>query len=398
MIVRMTRRSSIPQRGAWTCRGRADHRAAMAMLVFRGHQVELPDAGECVIGRQRDCGLAIDDGAASRRHARVFRAEGRWWVEDLGSANGTLRNGEPLTARHALRNGDVIRIGEAEVLFGCDERESPAADGPVASASRVDPQSLEGRTVAGYRIDALMGRSALGFLYRAQQASLQRAVAFKIFARRVVQGDAGFADRFRELVARAGALRHDGFVQLHENGIEDGLPWYAMELIQGDSLLHLLERERRLAPELALLVMERAALAMAAAHDAGIVHGDLAPRTIMLTGEGAVKIVDLGIAAELGRARDVGKPEGAWYAAPELSSNATAEPSADVYALGCVLHHLLTGAPPFTGPTAEAVRRGHLGSEIPRLRPAVPALPASIDELLPRLLNKNPEWRISDMR
>ncbi|HAT10878.1 MAG TPA: hypothetical protein DCS97_09865 [Planctomycetes bacterium] len=365
----------------------------MAMLTYEGNQIEL--SGECFLGRQRECGVVIRDSAASRKHARVFQAEGCWWVEDLGSANGTRHNGSEVKTRIALRNGDAIRIGEAEVVFHCSERESAPERKP--DVVRLDPQSLEGREINGYRVGKLLGRSGMGFLYQATQSSLQREVAFKVFSRKIIEQDPTFAERLRELASRSGNLRHDGFVQLHENGIEDGLPWYSMELVQGDTLAHLVEREGRFQPELALLVCERVALAMAEAHKAGIIHRDLAPRTIMLTATGQVKILDLGIASVLGRGRDHQRPEAAWHCAPEVATKAEPAPADDTYALGCVMHHLLTGAPPFTGVTAEAVFKAHAQEMIPILRKTVPGLPAAVEELHQSLLNKNSDWRLADM-
>jgi hypothetical protein len=365
----------------------------MAMLVYEGNQVEL--TGECVLGRQRECGIVIRDGAASRKHARIFQAEGAWWVEDLDSANGSKLNGARFEGRRGLRNGDAIRIGEAEVQFHCSELESAPEAKPATV--RVDPQSLEGRDIAGYVIGKLMGRSGMGFLYRATQTSLQRQVAFKVFARKVVEDDTQFAERFLAMASKAGSLRHDGFVQMHENGVEDGLVWYSMELIQGDTLASLLEREGRFAPELALLACERVAMAMSEAHKAGIVHRDLNPRTLMLNGEGKVKILDLGIAAMLGRGRDRNQPAFAWYAAPDALPTAEAQPADDTYALGCVLYHLLVGSPPFTGATADEVRKAHVNAEIPSMRKALPALPASADTLLQGMLTKNRDWRLADM-
>lgn len=364
----------------------------MAMLVYEGNQVEL--AGECVLGRQRECGVVLKVAAASRKHARVYQAENTWWVEDLGSANGTRLNGQRFEGKRGLRNGDAIRIGEAELQFHCSERESAPEAKP--QAVRLDPQSLEGRDVGGYVIGKLFGRSGMGFLYRAQQTSLQRGVAFKVFSRKVCEDDPEFASRFRDLASKAGSLRHDGFVQLHENGVEDGLVWYSMEMVEGDTLAHLLEREGRFAVELALLVCEKVATAMAEAHKAGIAHSDLNPRTLMLTGQGKIKILDLGIAAMLGRGRDRNRPEFAWHVAHDAKSG-EAQPADDSYALGCLLHHLLTGQPPFSGATADEVRRAHVSAEIPSLRKAVPALPAAADELFQGLLTKNRDWRLVDM-
>jgi hypothetical protein len=376
----------------WTSVPPPQHALAMAMLVYEGNQIEL--SGECVLGRQRACGVVLKDGAASRQHARVFQADNVWWVEDLGSANGSKLNGIRFEGRRGLRNGDAIRIGDAEVLFHCSERES----GPEAKpqAQRPDPQSLEGRTIGGYLIGQMLGRSAMGFLYRAQQTSLQRTVAFKVFSRKVCEEDGLFAERFLALASKSGSLQHDGFVQIHENGVEDGLVWYSMEFVEGDTLAHLLEREGRFVPELALLVCEKVARAMAEAHRAGITHSDLNPRTLMLTKQGKVKILDLGIAAMLGRGRDRNRPEQAWHVAHDARTG-EAQPADDSYALGCLLHHLLAGQPPFTGATAEEVRRAHASNGIPSLRKVVPGLPAAADELFQGLLTKNRDWRLVDL-
>ena len=363
------------------------------MLVYEGAQTEL--SGECVLGRQRDCGVVLREGGTSRKHARVFLADGSWWIEDLESANGTKLNGSRIDGRKGLRNGDSIRIGDSELQFHCHERESapPAQQQGV----RLDPQSLEGRTIGGYVIGRLFGRSGMGFLYRAQQSSLQRTVAFKVFARSVVESDPQFAARFRELASKAGSLVHDGFALLHENGVEDGLVWYSMELVEGDTLAALLERDTRLPPELALLTCERVALAMAEAHRSGVIHRNLSLRTLMLTPQGKVKIFDLGIAALLGRGRDLGKPEAAWHTAADATPTSTPQPADDVYALGCLLFHLLSGRPPFQGANAEVVRRAHAADEIPSLRAVAPGLPVAAEELFQGMLTKNRDWRLADM-
>lgn len=358
----------------------------MAMLVYEGTRIEVDR--EATLGRHRENAVVLRDGGASRKHARVFQAEGGWWVEDLGSANGTKHNGRTCQGRERLANGDAIRIGDAEVTFHCSERES------VAAVS-LDPQSLEGREIGGYRLIKLLGRSGMGFLYLARQISLDREVAFKAFARRVVEDDPAFAERFRALASKAGSLTHDGFVQLHENGCTEGLVWYSMELVHGDTMDALLAREKRFAPELAFLVCERIALALVEAHRAGIVHGGLTLRTLMLTGEGKVKILDLGIAGMLGRGRDRTRPEQAWHTAPDAEG--TAQPADDVYSLGCVLYHLVAGAPPFPGDTAADVARAHREQQVPSLRKAVPSLPADADALLEGMLTKKRDWRAADL-
>ncbi|MCS6970318.1 MAG: FHA domain-containing protein kinase, partial [Planctomycetes bacterium] len=344
-------------------------------------------SGSCTIGRHSSCGLVIADRAASRQHARVFHADGCWQVEDLGSANGTVVNGERLVGRRQLRNGDAIGIGDSEILFACSDAENPPSSAPL------DPQSLAGRTIAGFRLERLLARTGTGYVYRAEQRSMQRPAAIKVFARDC-RADPSFAERFRAALARAASFTHERFVRVLDSGIEGGLAWYATEWIDGDTLEQLLQRERRFAPALGLLIIERVAAALADAHRAGLVHGALELRSVMLDQAGKIRIFDLGLAELLppGRVR----PEHLWYRAPD--STTPPEAPEDAYAVGCMLYHVLTGAPPFTGATAEAVQQAHAGPALPSLRSVLPRpLAEDADALLAQLLAKRRAQRSSDL-
>jgi hypothetical protein len=362
----------------------------MAMLVCDGRQHDFD--GACILGRHRDCGYVVHDGAASRRHSRVFRDEGAWWVEDMGSANGTRHNGERIEGRRRLSSGDAIRIGDAEIIFFASDATGPARGGGL------DPASLEGRELRGYKIGPLIGRGGMGFVYRAEQESLRRNVAFKVFTRKVVEDDPQFAERFAELAGKAGSIQHDGFVQVHENGSDDGLMWYSMELAEGDTVERLLDREKRFDPVLALIIAERVAMALAEAHAHGVVHRDLNPASIILTPEGKVKVLDLGLGGILGRGRDRTKPAAVWYEAPELPARQPAHAADDAYSLGCILFHMLAGEPPYRGDSVEGVRVKHGGAEVPSVRKLRPELPAGCDAVIEGLLAKNREWRQHDLK
>ena len=106
----------------------------MPSLRYEDKEVRITD--EVVIGRHRGCGLQIGCGGASRRHARVFRADEAWWVEDLGSANGTRINGENLASRRQLQVGDVIGIGTGQIYFEEAVEEPVASTAPAAALLR----------------------------------------------------------------------------------------------------------------------------------------------------------------------------------------------------------------------------------------------------------------------
>jgi pSer/pThr/pTyr-binding forkhead associated (FHA) protein len=370
----------------------------MSKLVYDGK--EFPLVNELVMGRHRDNPIPLADGKASRRHARVFVKEDRTeWVEDLDSANGTLVNGEEIFSPRQLKDGDRIVIGKCKVVYRSDAPEaSPPAGSPVAA----DPAEMVGKLVGGYRIGALLAAGSMGVVYKAKQLSLDREVAVKIFNAEVTKRDQDFAERFLREARVAGSVPHPSVVQIHECGQQDNLLWYSMELVDGETLEDLLARDGRFEPLLALIVSDQAAAALQAAHAKGLVHGDVTPANLMLSKEGKIKLLDLGLAKVLnsGRAATrakkaaVGNP---WYMSPERAKGEAGDARSDIYSLGCVLFHLLSGGPPFDDDHPKAILKAHLESPIPSLLDKVPNLPKKLDELVHSMLSKNPEWRHGTM-
>ena len=372
----------------------------MPRLVYVDRVIELE--GELVLGRHSASGLRVDDDKASRRHARVFQAESQWWVEDLESANGTLLNGKPIRGRVRIGDDDCIAIGQSRILFQDGANAAAAAAGvglERRSATAVgvvgNPSLLVGRTIAGFRLDAVLGKSPLGAVYRAHQLAMARDVAFRAFKPEVAD-QAGFAERLLTSARRAGTLRHPGVVQIHECGQDDeiGLLWYAMELVEGETLASLVARDGRMQPAQALLLIERAAMALQAAHAEGQLHQDLSPANIMLSTSGQVRILELGLSDVLALGRGAGRLGDPAYRCPELAAGAAPDPRADIYALGCTLWFLLAGEPPFRGDDLAAA---HRDQPVPSARTLDPRLPAKLDDLLQGMLNKNPEWRFATL-
>jgi hypothetical protein len=370
----------------------------MSKLVYDGK--EFPLADELVMGRHRDNPIPLADGKASRRHARVFAKEDKTdWVEDLDSANGTLVNGEEIFSPRQLKDGDRIVIGKCTLVYRSD---APEATPAIGAAVVADPAEMVGKLVGGYRIGALIAAGSMGVVYRAKQLSLEREVAVKIFNAEVTKRDQAFAERFLREARVAGSVPHPSVVQIHECGQQDNLLWYSMELVDGETLEDLLARDGRLEPLLALIVADQAAAALQAAHAKGLVHGEVTPANLMLSKEGKIKLLDLGLGKVLNSGRSatrakkaaVGNP---WYMSPERAKGEAGDARSDIYSLGCVLYHLLTGSPPFDDDHPKAILKAHLESPIPSIIDKVASLPKKLDELVHSMLSKNPEWRHGTM-
>ncbi|MBA3699743.1 MAG: protein kinase [Planctomycetes bacterium] len=368
----------------------------MPRLIYDGKEFPLAAGAELVIGRHRDNAIPIADGKASRKNCRVFtKPDQTVWVEDLESANGTAVNDEEIFSPRQLTDGDQIVIGKTKIRFLGDTVETTPANG--MTVIQADPKELLNRLVGGCRLTSVIGSAHSGTVYRAKQLSLGREVAVKIFKSEMLKRDPGFAERFLTEARRAGSITHPNVVQIHECGHDDGLLWYSMELVEGDTLEDLVTRDGQLDPMLALVIAEQAAHALQAAHAKDVMHGDVNPGNLMLAGEGKLKLLDLGLVRVLnsgrnsaGKKRVIGNP---WYMSPERAKGVDGDARSDIYSLGCVLFHLLTGEPPFDAESPKEILKAHLERPIPNAADVVPGLPKKIDELLHSMLSKNPAWR-----
>ena len=256
------------------------------------------------------------------------------------------------------------------------------------------------RVLSGrYQLEQLLASGGMGAVWRARDLRLDRAVAVKELT------GAGLTlpmavqrfDREARAVAR---LAHPNIVALHDVGIEDGRPYLVMELVDGRSLAGILE-EGPLPPASAVAVAAQTCEGLAAAHAAGIVHRDIKPGNLLLTGTGVVKICDFGIARLHDAAGDitltgVASPLGSYkYVAPEQANGEPVDARTDLYALGCTLYAMLAGAPPFSG-SQHAVVHQHLTQPPPPLPVGTAGIPADLGALVQQLLRKKPEQRPAD--
>ncbi|WP_308188923.1 serine/threonine-protein kinase [Streptacidiphilus sp. ASG 303] len=267
------------------------------------------------------------------------------------------------------------------------------------------------RLVGGrYRLAEKIGHGGMGQVWAAYDEQLDRRVAVKLLRTDLALADDGrgtgtarteLRERFRRECRVTAGLDHPGLVTVYDAG-EDGDDLYlVMQRVPGLSLADLVAEDGPLPVARAVAVAAQVCAALAAVHAVPVVHRDLKPSNVMVRDDGRVVVLDLGIAAVLEPDATrltrtgglVGSPP---YMAPEQALSATADPRSDLYALGCMLHEMLCGEPPFRAPTALGVLHRHADDPPVPLRELRPEVPAALEALVLALLAKQPRDRPAD--
>ena len=256
-----------------------------------------------------------------------------------------------------------------------------------------------------YAVERELGRGGMASVWLARDLRHDRPVAIKVLLPELA-GAIG-PDRFVREVRLTARLQHPNIVTVFDSGVVQGpdqlaIPWYAMAFVPGESLRARIDRERQLPVDEAVRITAAAAAALHAAHREGIVHRDIKPENVLLAGSD-VYVADFGIAkAVLDTGAEkltntgfaIGTPA---YMSPEQAMAETVDPRTDQYSLACVLYEMLTGEPPFTGATAQAIMARRL-TEPPRaIRPVRPSVPAAVEAALLRALERVPADRFTDV-
>ncbi|WP_328440587.1 serine/threonine protein kinase [Streptomyces sp. NBC_00444] len=262
-----------------------------------------------------------------------------------------------------------------------------------------------GRKFGGgrYQLTEPLGKGSMGSVWRAEDLHLARPVAIKLA---VPEGSEASRSRLRarfEREAKAVArLDHPAITAVHDAGVdESGVCWLAMQVIEGPTLGDLLaERGEPLTVTEAAAIAAQLCGGLAVAHDAGLVHRDLKPDNIMIRRDGQVKILDFGLVKlidddALTRLTTTGENLGNFvYASPELLRRVPdLDGRSDLYAVGCLLHHLLAGHPPFPTDPPAALPGRHLHEKPPELADCGNDVPAPLQQLINRLLAKSRDER-----
>jgi len=227
-----------------------------------------------------------------------------------------------------------------------------------------------GLTFGGrYQLSGRIAIGGMGEVWQATDLVIGRVVAIKILKDEYL-GDPGFLERFRAEARHAALVNHEGIANVFDYGEEDGSAFLVMELVPGEALSAILERERVLATDRVLDIVAQTAAALQAAHAAGLVHRDIKPGNLLITPEGRVKITDFGIAriADQVPLTATGQVMGTvQYLSPEQASGHPASPTTDIYSLGIVAYEALAGKRPFTGESQVAIAMAQINESPPEL-------------------------------
>ena len=255
-----------------------------------------------------------------------------------------------------------------------------------------------GSMIGGYRIDELAGHGGMGVVYRATQLSLGRPVALKLLLRELA-ADARFRERFQRESRLAASIDHPNVIPLYEAGAADDVLFMAMRWVPGSTLEALIKRTGGLEPERATAIIAQVAAALDAAHAHGLLHRDVKPANVLVAeGPGEhVYLSDFGLVKRVGTGAHLtrtGQLLGTIdYIAPEQIRGEEADGRADVYSLGCVLFHALTGRVPFETDDEIAKVYAHLSEPAPRPCEFVSTLPGAFDDVVERAMAKEPAHR-----
>ncbi len=249
-----------------------------------------------------------------------------------------------------------------------------------------------------YDVERLLGRGGMATVYLAEDRRHGGRVAVKVLEPDLA-GSVGH-DRFLREIQIASALKHPGILTVQDSGEADGLLYYVMAYVDGESLRERMRREKQLPIAEAVRIATEVALALDAAHKQGFVHRDIKPENIMLS-DGHALVADFGIARAVDQAGTekltetglaVGTPA---YMSPEQWTGVKIDGRSDQYALGCVTFEMLVGEPPFTGPTAQVILARHSMQEVPSLRLARSTISTAVEYAVRRAMAKVPADRFA---
>ena len=252
-----------------------------------------------------------------------------------------------------------------------------------------------------YRLIESIGTGGMGEVWRGVDEVLEREVAVKLLRPGREQVDTeGLTsqDRFRLEAQAAAKVNDPHVVTVHDFGTDDGRLYLVMEMVDGRSLSDELATVGVMEPALAASILAQAAAGLQAAHDHGIIHRDLKPANLLVAMDGTVKIADFGIARLVTHPDDAHTPPGEIagtpnYLAPERAMGRPGSAFTDVYALGCVGYHLVTGRPPFTGDVAAAIAYQHIDVKPVPPHELQPRAGGELEDYLLRMLAKDPDDR-----
>jgi uncharacterized RDD family membrane protein YckC/predicted Ser/Thr protein kinase len=268
--------------------------------------------------------------------------------------------------------------------------------GPGPGGGAPTAEALVGRTLKHFELQKLLGKGGMGAVYLGLDTSLERPVAVKVLSPEIGQ-DPDLVERFvREARAQA-RLSHPNVTQIYFIGEEQGIHFFVMEFVEGQPLDAMLKAGKGLPWARALEYTIQAARGLREAFAHGFIHRDIKPSNLLVDKADQVKIADFGLVksmkgdVELTREGVIlGSP---LYISPEQGRSENVDHRSDIYSLGCALYHMLTGGPPFTGPSPVTVITKHVTDKARSVRDRAPEVPLGLERALERMMAKDPARR-----
>ncbi|WP_283133744.1 Stk1 family PASTA domain-containing Ser/Thr kinase [Rhizohabitans arisaemae] len=258
---------------------------------------------------------------------------------------------------------------------------------------------LVGRILDGrYRVESRIARGGMATVYLALDLRLERTIALKVMHGELA-GDPEFVRRFIREAKATASLSHPNIVGVFDQGIDDRHVYLAMEYVPGRTLRDLLRERGHLGQREALELMVPVLAALGAAHAAGIIHRDVKPENVLLTGDGRIKVVDFGLSRAIAASNQTktGLMIGTIaYMAPEQMTQGASDARTDVYAAGIMLFELLTGHQPYAGESPMAVAYRHVNETVPAPSTIVPGVHPGVDALIASATDREPDRRPKD--
>ena len=253
------------------------------------------------------------------------------------------------------------------------------------------------QTLGKYQIQGILGKGAMGVVYKGFDPNIARPVAIKTIHASLLDTDMGreLLSRFRNEAQAVGRLNHANIVSIYEFDQDHGTPYFVMEFVEGQDLKTVQKSGRRFTPEEAVNIVDSVLSALAYTHELGIVHRDIKPANIFITNHNQIKLADFGIArvdnAELTQMGSVlGTPS---YMSPEQCKGSKVDARSDLFSTGVVLYELLVGRKPFGGENTHAIMHSVLSADPARPTSHDQAIPKAFDDIIRKALAKKPEDR-----
>lgn len=248
-----------------------------------------------------------------------------------------------------------------------------------------------------YEILELIGSGGMADVYKAKCHKLNRFVAIKVL-KSEFSSDSGFVSKFRAEAQAAARLMHPNIVNVYDVGEENRMYYFVMELVEGITLKHYIEKKIRLTAKEAVSIAIQVSMGIEAAHNNSIIHRDIKPQNIIISKEGKVKVADFGIAKAATSNTVTSHAMGSvHYTSPEQARGGFSDAKSDIYSIGITLFEMITGHVPFDGETTVAVAIKHIQEEMPSPRIYVPDVPISVEQIIYKCCQKNPDRRYTSV-